>query len=169
MPIQEFKDGSKLVTGDDVYDYLMSGHNCNHTCEFCKYEDTGDLKCEECTGQTDMSCSCHINPPCVKCENNAFELSGNIVDFFEFANGYKSKKSIKINKGLFDKFLPYKNDYQLSVEIISTGEKVFYVSDYKEDIVIEIMEADTSFSVGINLVLDKFIEETTMDDDGGTL
>ena len=77
--IQRFDDGTKLITGND-FDELM-GKVLNlpdgkkFGCAECKYAEEKDY-CDDidCSHLWDgASCSCHINPPCSKCVNNAFE------------------------------------------------------------------------------------------------
>jgi hypothetical protein len=165
MPIRKFENGSVLVTGDDIYDYLLSGHMYDRNCDFCRYVDEEDSEhCDGCTGADDVSCSCHINPPCSKCENNAFELAENIVDYYEYRNGTKGKKSIKINKDLYNNFKQYEKEYGLSVEILSTLEKAFYVSSTNDDISIEIETEKTLNVQGIEKVINSFLKRGITND-----
>lgn len=77
--IQKFKDGTKLISGDDFEKWAD---------RVCNMPDSKKIGCAECKHASDEdycndidcshlwdgeSCRCHINPPCSKCVNNAFE------------------------------------------------------------------------------------------------
>lgn len=77
--IQTFKDGTKLITGSDLDKWaekvfsLPEGRKTG--CAECKHAKSEDY-CQDidCSHLWEgESCFCHLNPPCSKCVNNAFE------------------------------------------------------------------------------------------------
>lgn len=134
MAIKKFKDGSILATGDDMRAMLLSGHRYEKRCAYCAYDDIEDSEqCNECSGSDDTSCSCHSNPPCAKCVNNSFLLAENIIDYFYYSNGYKEKKSVKINIELYNKYKNYIDKVEINYEILTTTELAFCITKKSND------------------------------------
>jgi hypothetical protein len=134
MARQEFKDGSVLLTGDDMIVALEASINHRDAydidCSFCKH-DGDDEHCGGCTiAATNNSCNCHINPPCSKCVGSKFEASSYLINYIRCSKGRRKWECFKGDKELFDKVTTIENSgLQLSAEILSTGEVAMYIDD----------------------------------------
>ena len=130
MSIKQFENGSFLVAGRDLENYLLNRRNkYSVDCKFCSHEDEKDnLICDECSILGDESCSCHINPPCSKCENSRFEVSPHLINYKHYKDGKWRWECFKSNEDVFDKFKKIEESGMiLSAETITTGEIVIYL------------------------------------------
>ena len=136
---QEFKDGSVLLTGNDMIKAMEKAYNhrdnYDTSCSFCVHEGN-DEHCEGCTIlDTDYSCSCHINPPCSKCVGSKFEVSPYLINYehIKITGGKKRWiwECFKGDKEVFEKLeaieaLPA---LKLTAETLSTSEIAMYIED----------------------------------------
>ena len=132
MAKKTFADGSVLLTGQEMTDCLLAAINCrgnfDRECSFCRYENTDDERCDDCSiADMDRSCSCHINPPCGKCTESRFEESPYLINY---KVGTRKWQCFKGDKETFDKLTEIeKTDFELSAEILSTGKAAMYIGD----------------------------------------
>ena|ERR1035437_1519837 len=155
MSIQKFKDGAILMTGDDMWNFLMGDRTLAlPSCEICSNKD--DELCPDCSmNDTDRSCSCHINPPCSKCIDNHYERSPYAVDYLLYGATGKTWHGFIASEQTYGKWKEFKKQgYFLNIEIMQmTGEAVLYLTKSDEDIVIEICEKK-----GINNGFEKILQ-----------
>jgi hypothetical protein len=142
MSKQTFKDGSTLLTGNDMQRALEAMLNRRGAydidCSFCVHEYVEDI-CDECSIGTDMSCSCHINPPCSKCERSSFEVTPYLLNFEQHEKGSKKWHCIKGDKETYNKLAEIENlGFHISTEILQTNEIALYIEDGNIDYEIEI-------------------------------
>lgn len=138
MTIQKFKDGKVLVTGDDVTDYLLKSlnrrNNYNKECSFCIHDGDilheDDFECGDCSLVTgDMSCSCHINPPCSKCEKSLFEVSSYLINYKHFKDGKSPWECYRGDEKTFKKLEAIEAEgFYANAETLTTGEIAMYIS-----------------------------------------
>lgn len=137
MTIQKFKDGAVLVTGNDIYSHLMNAmnrrNNVENDCSFCEHEETKEDNefCDGCSIPDDLSCSCHIRPPCSKCENSRFEPSINLINYKHYHEAGKWRwECFRADKITFKKLSDLeKKGYELSAETLNTGVIAIYLGD----------------------------------------
>ena len=143
MSKQVFRDGSVLLTGQDMIEALEASYNhCgahDTDCSFCKHEDD-EKYCKGCTiADADHCCSCHINPPCSYCVGSKFEVSPYLINYKQHENGRKRWQCFKATKDVFDKLkLIEEADLHLSAEILTTNEAAMYVSSNHDEPDLEI-------------------------------
>jgi hypothetical protein len=147
--IQNFENGSTLITGDDFFEHLFNimnnKNNYDTDCSFCNVEyDPNNERCEDCSIPKGLSCSCHINPPCIKCENSKFEVSPFLINYKRYKAGGKTVwECFKSNKKTFLKLNEIEErGFELNAETLTTGEISICITDLDEemDIAIEICE-----------------------------
>lgn len=160
MAIKIFADGSQLITGDDLYNFLLQGHRYERNCQYCHWSNFENSdECINCSGMDDVSCSCHIVAPCSKCVDNSFQLAKNIIDYWFYEKGLKSKQSIKINLELYNQYKDLNEEWFFSYEVLNTKEKAFYASKDKlyndpyDDEIIEIFKPDTYIKICIEKIV----------------
>ncbi len=132
MSIETFKDGSVLYTGNDIYKHFEKiwnkRNNYIENCDFCKYNNKDDDRCNECSIAKGLSCSCHISPPCSKCVNNGFEPTEYLINYENCYGKKREWECFPSTKEVFDKFnLIEKEGYRMSAEILTTGEICVYL------------------------------------------
>lgn len=139
--IEKFKDGSTLVTGDDftkhLHKMLNKRNGYDKNCSFCKHE--GDERCGDCSFEnTDISCSCHISPPCYKCVNSAFEPTQYLVNYkryVENGNGKWRWKCFRSDKNTWEVFNKMESDgWELSAETLTNGVIAIYLEKNIDEI-----------------------------------
>ena len=135
--IKKLKGGGTLITGDDLSKHFENmfnrRNNFTETCDFCKHDEESD-RCTECSIKEDISCSCHINPPCYKCVNSGFEATKFIINYKNHCKGKTQWECFPSNEKVFDKFnLIEKEGFTLSAEILrTTGEVAMYIDSGDE-------------------------------------
>jgi hypothetical protein len=175
MARQTFKGGSVLMTGDDMMAALEAAYNrrglYETECSYCIHEDSSDAEydefCEGCSiSDTDLSCSCHINPPCSKCVESAFEPSSNLVNYQQHKNGKKKWECFKADKEVCDKLQLIEDaKLELSAEILTTGEVAIYIDDgidFGNNEAIEICERVKYKQVMCKMIMDYSIQSTVV-------
>ena len=135
---KEFKDGSVLLTGNEMIAALEKGYNRRDnydvSCSFCEHEGNNE-HCEGCTiADTDNSCSCHINPPCSKCVGSKFKVSPYLINYEHIKTGGKDGKRrwecFKGDKDIFEKLSAIEHiGLKLTTETLSTGGIAMYIED----------------------------------------
>ena len=143
MSIQKFKNGTILVTGDDIYDYIMKSHNKRNNykkeCSFCLHN--GNILhedicgCGDCSLETgDMACSCHINPPCSKCTESLFEVSPYLINYKHFEKGKSPWECYRGDKQTFDKLTRIESQgFYANAETLITNEIAIYISKVNKE------------------------------------
>ncbi len=141
---QEFKDGSVLLTGDDMARAMEAIINRRGAyeieCSFCIHENDEEY-CDGCTiADTNYSCSCHINPPCSKCVGSKFEVSPYLINYEHIKGGRRKWECFKGTKETFEKLETIEAlGLKLSAETLLTGEIAMYIEDgIEKDYEIEI-------------------------------
>ena len=136
MSKKVFADGSVLLTGQEMIDSLEALYNhrgsFDRDCSFCRYDTYENEHCDGCSiSNTDRSCSCHINPPCSKCVDSAFEVSPYLINYQACKKGGKRQwQCFRGDKETFDKLTEIeKTKFKLTAEILSTGEVTMYIDD----------------------------------------
>ena len=158
----EFKDGSVLLTGNDMIDALSRVYNhrdnYNHKdCNFCIYQHGDNVECDDCSVYDgERGCSCHINPPCSFCIDNHFEPSVNLINYKHIRNGGKWKwecfKSTEEVKNKLD--IIENSGLHLNCETLQTDEIVVYLSNTDEDEIIEICNKTNFKSTVVKIIND---------------
>ncbi len=134
---QTFGDGSVLLTGDDFSRAMEAVVNKrgahDRGCSFCIYEQTED--CDGCALQDrDLSCSCHINPPCAKCVNSKFDVSPYLLNYEHIKQGRRRWECFRGDKKSFEKLTEIENaGLGVTAETLMTGEIAFYIGNGMED------------------------------------
>jgi hypothetical protein len=134
-------------------------NNYNKDCSFCQHEqgpnDPDNENCDGCSILRDSCCSCHINPPCSKCVDSAFEPSGNLINYKHYREGGKWKwECFKSDEQTFKKLTALEGKgYELSTEMLQEGVIAVYLGfDENEDI--ELCER-SEFKKTVNKIIDK--------------
>ena len=139
--IRQFKNGSTLVTGNDIYSYfeksLNKRNNYDKNCSFCEHE--GNEKCDDCSlFSGDMSCSCHINPPCSKCVDSKFEVTKYLINYkcyIEGGNGKWRWECFRSDKKTWEVFNKMESDkWELSAETLTNGVIAIYLEKNVDEI-----------------------------------
>ena len=134
MAVEHFKDGSILSTGKDMYEAfarsLNKRNNYKKSCDFCKHK--FDSWCEGCEIQnTDLACSCHINPPCSKCVNDHFEPTEYLINYKNHKDKREKWECFPTTKEIFNKFeVLEKEGFGLHAEILTTNEVAIYLEKH---------------------------------------
>ncbi len=135
MSKKVFQDGSVLTTGQEMIDVLEALYNhrgaFDRTCDFCVHEDNTEGFCDGCSiSDWELSCSCHINPPCQKCVESKFDVSPYLINYKNHKNGREKWECFKGDKELVDKLAEIESaGLILSAEILTTGEVAMYIDD----------------------------------------
>ena len=139
--ITKFKDGSTLVTGNDIYSYfeksLNKRNNYDKNCSFCKHEDSD--KCDNCSlFSGEMSCSCHISPPCSKCTDSMFEPTTYLINYKRYkenGNGKCQWECFRSDKNTWEVFSKMEsNGWELSAETLTNGVIAIYLEKNIDEI-----------------------------------
>ncbi len=130
MSKHTFENGSVLYTGKDMYRALESSfnkrNNYQKTCSFCSHQESE--RCNGCSVPNDYSCSCHINPPCSTCVNSGFEPTDFLINYKNHEDGKTKWECFPSSKEILEKFIKIeKMNYELSAEILTTGEVAIYL------------------------------------------
>lgn len=159
---QQFKDGSVLLTGEELRIALEATINRRGAydidCSFCRHEDDEE-HCKGCTiADWETSCSCHISPPCSKCVGSKFESTPYLINYVHHKSHRDKWECFKGDEATFEKVEKIENSgLRLSAETLSTGEVAMYIDDGVErDYEIEIC-AKADFKQTMCKMVKKFL------------
>ena len=168
--IEQFKNGATLITGKDIQRHFEKvfnrRNNYDKNCSFCKYEDDYEIdRCGDCSLESgDMSCSCHINPPCSKCVNSAFEPSQHLINYKHYrvnGNGKWRWECFRSDKDTWEVFNKMEADgWELSAETLTNGVIAIYleknIDEFEE---IELCGKKVEFKNTVIKFIDKINKE----------
>ena len=176
MMIQKFDNGSVLYTGDDLEKAFERMYNIRNnydkSCDFCIHDEDSE-ECENCSIPNDLSCSCHINPPCSKCVDSRFEPTDCLINFKNYHQSGDGKSKWKwecfpTTEKVYEKFCAIeKSGFEMSAEILQTGEIAIYLGHVlSNDEIIEICKK-VQFKITATKMIEEFIVPEQAEEEAG--
>lgn len=161
MAIHTFKDGTKIITGDDFARFFKQRDLYDVSCDFCIYNIETDSICESCSVKDiDRCCSCHLDPPCQYCVESNFEPSPYLLNYYHYKGGRKKWECIRGDKECLHKLAEIeKAGFNLSAETLGTGEISINVEDSEYDYEFEICHKK-DFLVALKKIIMRFDVKT---------